>query len=380
MAITKEQNPSEHSPAHNPLVYVWSSDNTNEPNFSFAIRIFLNSAVIYTDVVYPTNGDYAYFDCRPIVENYIKNSSLNPKEISINADQLELEISEIYGTPPIPQSRVNFSDIFLYNISLSDLQFSPDYLEDNFRDKKPLTDNPDRDGYIEVLRGQPIIQSYMRDSETGSGAIINYDIIIDYFNESNTLLHSESENTLKGDVHQWDINQFYGDIGVPNIEDVYYIETYIGGGVEKIKYKYIEPCFNQSSLIWENKYGSFDTFAFKHNLIDSNEIESYSYMKKYGGWDGNEYSFDIGQHREVTYKKKSNHKGEIVSDYMSEEKRNWLANSLILSNKVWIYKDGKLQAIKVTDLRYTKSNKRFDELKDLIVKFNYSYQENSILA
>ncbi len=375
MAITKLQSPNALSPIHNPLIYTWSSDNIAEDNFSFGVNVKYNSATIYTDVVYPTNNNRAYIDLKPIVENYIDSPDVSIKLLEKEADKVQLQVVEIYGTPPTskPLSTETFAEIEVFNVSFTDIEFNTLTLTSKFLSNKAFTDNPDKSKGIEVLRGQPLISSQLIAWASGS------EIEIKYYDDSNTLLSTFTDTINECDLVQLDVNQFYGDIGVPNIEDVYYIDVTIADG-ETVSFEYVEPCYNPSSLVWQNKYGSFDTFVFNHNLIDSNEIESYSYMKKYGGWSGNSYTFDLIQHREVNYKKKSKHKGEIVSDYMSQDKRNWLANSLLLANKVWIFKEGILQAINVTDLRYTVKDKRFDELKDLIVKFDYSYRENSILS
>ncbi len=375
MSISKLQSPAEHSPIHNPLVYTWRSDNTAEVNFSFKVEVRYNDVVIYTDFIYPTNGNKAYIDLQPIVENYIQSPKLKGQEINIDLDELKLFVVEYWGEPPTLKSTTltGFDIVYLFNISLSDIEYSDFDLLTTFRSNRLFTDNPDINKGVKALRGQPLVLSQFIDW------VFGVKIQIAYKDDAGATLFTFNKAIDECDIVQIDVNDFYDEVGVPSIEDVYEIQVTISSG-ETAVFEYVTPCYNPSSLIWQNKYGSFDTFVFNHNLIDSNEIESYSYMKKYGEWDGENYTFDLSQHREVNYKKKSSHKGEIVSDYMSEEKRNWLARSLYLSNKVWIYKDGRVQAIKVNDLRYTKKNNRFDELKDLIVKFDYSYQENSILS
>jgi hypothetical protein len=68
MAISFFQEPQLFTPATNPIIWVFSSDQTGQANFSYKVELIINGALFGTYELYPMFDTYAKFDASECID------------------------------------------------------------------------------------------------------------------------------------------------------------------------------------------------------------------------------------------------------------------------------------------------------------------------
>ena len=131
MAITIQQSPQSFTMANNDLLWVFSSNEFGQQNFEFKVEVVVDGVTISTDKIFPLSGGNAYYNASEIVTPFFDDPEINT-DITTTADlcvemgvlkQVELIITEVYGTSPSEEDTATTDTVDVWRASLSDLEF-----------------------------------------------------------------------------------------------------------------------------------------------------------------------------------------------------------------------------------------------------------------
>jgi hypothetical protein len=161
MAITFHQIPEDYSPSDNPLVFVFSSNQTLQPNFFYRVRTKYNGNIVSVDDVFPQVGSRAMFDA----SHFMKQLAIQP-EIknqvfwSRNLERLNLEVIEFYGTTPVAEDSLESDTIRIWKSSVSEYRFTQGFADYVTGERLALTRQP-RGKRHKLIKGQDTGVSYI---------------------------------------------------------------------------------------------------------------------------------------------------------------------------------------------------------------------------
>lgn len=349
MAVTFYQQPSDYQTSDNPLIYNFGSNKTGQPNFSFIVKTYINAILVSTERIFPKVSGRSKWDASVVV----KNAIYTPKRPTalyedINLPEIYVTITENYGSTPTDHSIGTSSTISIIKAKLSEEDFKTINIGTDYVDAKFLTNVPDR--IIHATKQQDVFLQYISTDTIQKLFIDAYDIDGNYIN---TYTSPDNPSSL------WNMNLSYDNIFAvfPAIATAYELQVYINSS-ETIFIRYdIADCDNKDVLSWINKFGAFDQFVFTHYQENRASVESQSYNRQFGGWDGSDYSFDneYGEIETVKIKKPT---GYIVSGWITPTIQNWLVS---LYDSIGVRLNNE-QNIKITSSSYTVKTNRFDEL------------------
>jgi hypothetical protein len=161
MAITFHQQPATYSPSDNPLVFVFSSNQTAQPNFFFRIRTKYNGNQVSVDDVFPQVGSRAMFDASHIMKQLAIQPELKNQVFwSRNLERLSIEVFEFYGSPPIEQSSEPSNTILIWKSCVSEYRFTKGFADYVTGERLALTRMP-RGKRHKLIKGQDTGVSYI---------------------------------------------------------------------------------------------------------------------------------------------------------------------------------------------------------------------------
>lgn len=373
MAVTFESIPNNYSPSDNPLTYVFSSDQTAQANFSFKVETILNGSVVSENKVYIEVSDRAHYDCSPDVTNLMQKPRVTTL-IGTDMDTiytLQLRVTEVYGSTPTEQATATSTVQYTFKACLpldewETVDFATDYLN-----TKWLTDAPNNT--FRVIRGQDVICSILL---SGSNAIT-----IKFYDSSDVLLDTfapPAGTTILTQLNVSSANMTSIYAGGGTYADVSYFTAQIGTS-EILTFIYVdEYCNGINSLVWLNKYGTFDQYPIEHNVSESTTIEPRSYKKKYGNWSGTSFEYDVNDSGNIDFEKIMNDSGELTTNYMTDTVQNWFVSAYD-SPKAYLYnRDGLQFRLNLTGTGYKKKQGRFEDLISETMKYSKSMNRRSV--
>ena len=105
MAVTITQEPQLFQPACNPYVWVFSSDQTAQPNFSFIVELYVNFVLVSTHQVFNESANYAKFDASGELRALLTSEMITTGALLTFYDTaisfVNIKVYEKYGTPPV---------------------------------------------------------------------------------------------------------------------------------------------------------------------------------------------------------------------------------------------------------------------------------------
>lgn len=350
MAVTIYQEPQLASPASNPLVFTFASDQTAQVNFSYVIEVYVNASLHSTHKVFPESDVYSRFDCSEIMKSVVESQNPAVDALNYNADaawtEYYIKVFESYGEPIAIEADATSSALTTFNGSLRHIDFiSWDYsLYDPYqtagalfltsfpRDQKYMVGMSDRT-FLSVLNPAESSLDLNIELFDITGASIATDTIpID--NYYLTMIDVSPDSLM---------NNMSFTIG--NFESCYYYEvevsTSTGFETEKFKMYVDHSCerFTNYRLHWLNKFGAWDSFSFNLLSQESTDIASSQYKREKGVWKGDGFLYNRNRGELMTIAKWSTDKLTLNSDWMKEAVQNWLVRELNESPKVNLYID-----------------------------------------
>jgi len=374
MAVTIEQEPAVWQTSDNPLNYVFSSDETGQPNFSFKVEIKVDLQVVYEDKVFVEVADKSHFNASPIVRYMISGPSLLAPLFADSGTTrtVQLVVTENYGDPAQDEASASSSVTNMFKASVSDREFLINDYDAEWKLQKWFTKHPTNE--MVVLRTQDKSLSIL-----GGGTLAQ--LQMEFFDANDVSLHSYTSANQNFNI--WQLNLSADNLtttaGVPDLSLVSYYTVQVGSS-DVITVRYLdEYCWSPTAVTWVNEFGAFDSFVFQHSYVESGNVKTSSYTKQFGAWNGTTYEFVLGNSGNVDYFKRNLKKGKIATHYMSEVLQNWLVESMIgkgLGHAFYLI-DGTNYPIKITANAYEKKKERWEDLISELVAFDVSFDDNS---
>lgn len=401
MAITIVNEPEPFWPICNNVVWVFESDETAQPNFSFIVELYFNAVLHSTHEVFPESANVGKFNISTIGRAVITSTYPDAADLAaeLNPDVTwSLTIYEKYGTPPIADlgsatntSGFNFlNGSFRYGEAL-DYAYEDYDLDTGGKGDLFLTDFPrDRKDMCsyEQHKFLSIINS---GGDNLTGYVILYDItgtLITSATWTGTLatglvtpMVCVSPITLVGGT----------SLVQSDFDDCYYYTIQLkqtatpAKDSEIYKIYYDQECssYPRRSLIWLNKYGAWDSFAFTLLSEDSTDITSNTYNRQSGRWTAGDYIYSLSDGFQMTQSKYMQDKLILNSDWIHEEVQQWLARELYESPRVYLLNDfgsSVLEPVNVTNANYLLKQRRKAGLIQEQVQIDRTYTKVSQLG
>lgn len=350
MAITIAQEPQLSSPANNPLVFTFGSDQTAQPNFSYVVEVYVNGSLHSTHKVFPENGIYSRFDCSEILRSVVQSS--NPAIDAVNFNYSNawssyyIIVSESYGDPIAIEDSATSSSLTAFNGALRHI----DFISWNYT----VYDALSTDGAL-FLTSFPRDQKYMvgMDDRTFVSLLnpteSSVDLIVELFDVTGTSIATDTVAIDNYYLTTIDIspNSLMNNMSftIGNFESCYYYEVHCniatGYDTENFRMYMDHSCnrFTNYRLHWLNKFGAWDSFSFNLLSEETTDITASQYKREKGTWKGSDYNYNRESGEQMTVTKYSVDKLILNSDWMKQSVQNWLVRELMESPKVNLYID-----------------------------------------
>ena len=355
MAVTIYSTPQLYAPSDNPLSFTFGSDQTGQTNFSYKVQTILDGTVVSEDQVFAQSSNRGHFDCSPIVMNLMQLPRIT-NDLSTNMDiisTLVIRVTERYGDPIADQDSADSVSVNTFKASLPDSEWEDKDFEGEYLDNLWLTDAPDN--VFRVIRGQAVIGAMLTSGLNS--------LVVRFYDSSDILLDTYS---VAHAYQYWQVNLSSTNLSAVYLgvdyNDVAYFTTEIGAS-DVCTYYYVDDyCNGIHSLVWMNKYGTFDQYPIEHYVSSESTVQVRSYKKKYGNFSGTDFVYDVNSSGNLDFEKTITDKGTLVTNYMTDTIQNWFVSTYDTLTHFLYNTEGILFRINVKSLSYKKKNGRFDEL------------------
>jgi hypothetical protein len=397
MAVTFSQEPGIFSPATNPILYAFSSDQTGQPNFSYKVELYIDTALFGTYEIYPMAGPYAKFDASEYVRSFLKtHTSVASGFICETADQwntVGLKVYESYGNPPALEDFEAAANIICFNGALRyedfvNFDYKTYYLDPSAGDQPIwLTTYPGKEkqytnyadpfhagilakksltGYIMYLRIYDITGA-VTFSYSDSIGIIERVVMLDISPNS-----FDSNGWTSGT--EWN-SCYYYEVELKATSSVSPFPFIIS---EPYRLYYDQSCnrFTPQKLYWMNKFGVIDQYEFKMYSEESTSINSYGYQVQPGQWVDGNYTLSLNDSEKRVNMKTAEDRITLNTDWMKPDVQNWLVRELYESPQVWLYKDGIFQPV-ILENKDSRQKSRFKDgliQETVVATITWSYR------
>lgn len=289
MATTIVSSPQLYTFSGNIMQWVFSSNQTAQPNFSFIINVFYNGVVIATHEVFIENLTSAKIDIQTIIDSYISYNEQTIDETDIDVAQVlskaKIDIKEKYGATPIIQSTLSSSTIYVMKGSLPLADFySWDYNDYTIgaTSSKFLTANP-------LLTDYGTFGIFLNNP---SGAL-DYDIVVV---DSNGNIHTKTLPNARLLFLNINNTTLLGiGFSQPQIDASKYFSFQISNNVlltyvSEMRTIYLTKCYQfANKLTYINRFSIPEQFVFKQHERYKYNSEASTYEKRIGGWVGSDF-------------------------------------------------------------------------------------------
>src|SRR3990167_1684754 len=335
MSVTIHQTPESYTPSDNPIVWTFSSDQTAQPNFVYAVKVFINDAQVATDLVFPTNGIYAYYDA-----SWIASTNCQPPTISTdlvvdanNYCTVKITIVERYGDPVADGASTAGTNITACKARM---------LDDDFVDWDP-TD------YIfgtsaKWLTNYPItlISPKVRATDEQIRLMFinnlnNVTLSIKLYDSSDNLLASGAYGFTSAAYRMLMVNAtpsvIVGEaIGIQQTDfdaaAYYTVEDAVDMVAFRIDIDTSLVYDTYKRLHYLTQWGDISSWSFGLISRRSGSVDSHSFRQGFGEWSSNQFIFSKERGRDIDYGKTIERKMKCVSDWLTEEQQNWMVLNL----------------------------------------------------
>lgn len=386
MAVTIHSSPQFYTPSDNPIRWTFSSNQTGQANFSYIIEAYVNGVLDSRHEIFPEVGARAHFDMQDIMQRFTPVATTTQTTVGKSASNFAecyIIVRERYGSTPAYGSSATSSSVFPFKACLSPEEFAVwDYTDYAFSSSSIanfMTDSPQE---LSIQPGKDYFLTLIQDGENelaltfqlfeadgtsipGSDVAIPDALRIVQININTDLLVSESI------------------IPQESFDAAAYMDIYVaqGGGDPgtEIKRFYFDrsTCGTSTYFVWLNKYGGFDAFLFTHNRIYSGSIQSYTYEKQFGEWQGTSFVYNPNNSGVIDYLKRGAKRMTAVSGFIHQDQQNFLVQSMYMSPLCYILDDEYIR-VRVEATEYTLQQDNFEEeyTEEVTVSFpNYQLSQ-----
>ena len=390
--VVFESEPQLYTPSDNPITWVLSYPTAGTFNLFFELVVYINGEGVSTLRLTPERSDntnyYAHVDVSNIVKTYVEKANVDQSTIVIDANnykQVQIIALVYYSTTLTGTVAFDIatlagsSTIYAFKGCLSKKEFvSWDYTNyvPTASTKKYLTENTD---IVELREKDETFLQII----TNSLPVL---LIIDLYNSSGSVINSHVESLSSNVISQLKFsttllktiftptevnNTVYFNVSIKNLSYAFRSET------KRININRA-GCYRGKNLTWLNKFGAYDTFLFTYNAIYKADVQSKSYGKQFGTWDGVDYIYTNTNSGNLTYLKTITEKVQVVSDWLTQSQQNWLVyiyeSPLIYINEGVVYEN-----IDIENSSYAVKQSEHEELFNEIIDCKFSNTKNSVL-
>jgi len=403
MAITITQEPQYFQPACNPYVWVFESDQTAQPNFSFIVELYVGGSLVSTHQVFNESANYAKFDASGDLRCLLTSDMVTTGALLTfydpAVDVVNIRVYEKFGTPPVLSGtfvtgRVNRA----WNASLRHPDFiNYDHLTYMVSRTNPnsgnilfLTDFPRTRKYFVGLyentfltfinRSKPNVDFYLKLYDITGSLVTSYTVTINV-GDLNVIDCSPQNLIANTPVTLVDFqSSAYYTIRVQGVDP-----GVNSGFTETFTFWIDTEChrYDTHRLHWLNKLGGWDSFTFTLVSTDSTNVKTSSYQRERGQWDtsGTAWEYTRYHGEQMAFNKYAIDKTVLNSDWIHESVQQWLVRDLYESPKVYLEMGiGKFEPVKVTNEDYTLKQRRVNGLIREVVTLERTYTYNSQLT
>jgi hypothetical protein len=392
--------PQAFTPSDNPITWTLSYPMSGAYKLFFEIVVLVDGDSVATLRVDQERSDgtdyFAHIDVSNIVKTYVNKSLVGQSTIVSDANNyksVQLLAAVYYATT---ENGIVSADISTLNASTTIYAFKSclskkEFVNWDYTDyqiggstKKFLTDNTNN---VELREGDSTYLTIIEGNYTNFS--LAYTITFNLYNNSNTLIATNSINISVGtdEIKQFNINTSLliseGLFTQGNIDNSDYINVLLkaaSAGITETKRINInkEGCYKGKNVIWLNKFGAYDSFLFTYNTILKSDVQSKSYGKQFGAWNGETYEYTTKDTGSLTYLKTITDKVQIVSDWLTQSEQNWLV-SIYDSPLVYMNEDTTYENIEIENSSYGLKQMEHEELFNEILECKFTNTRNSVV-
>lgn len=388
MAITIHQQPQIFSLSDNDILYVFSSNQTAQPNFEYRIEIRINGVLQFVGKVFPIQGATAYFNATEILRGLVPAPTINSQpDTSVNLDPLffgnssnrlvNFRVIERFGDP-IANGAQAEHNARVWKGACSELQYislnTEMYTIGATVDRLFLTNFPrSHKYYIDINKN--IYLSFINQS--------NESIILAWTSEDDNDLYTFG--TFASNVYFFNLNTnaITNSLGTNwgKFATIQVVE--LDGGQttprnELFRFEFAECLDDDRTVYFLNKLGGVDQWLFtKRKQVKSN-FERSEFKKKFGVLDGNSYNYDSFIGRGQNFHNAQTETMVLDSDWLHPDVHAWLVQELLESPLVWMEdNEGNKTRYMIQNSMSDQGQEKYDVWKTLSLEMKPTLQSYS---
>ena len=373
MSVTIHQEPSNYNLSGNPLVVVFSSDETAQDNFSYKVEIYVNSVLVESHKLFPQFGIKSHIDISDVAERYC-DIPTTPSGVCIDAGNyvdVEVKVIENYGTTPT--DHLNDSSTFkVYKGKQSKINFL-EWTPSDYSfgiDKSWLTTFPSAEKRYTKL-------SYNHYCMFITNSIsLKYSISL--YDSSGSLIQTIklSSFTAWGDITTFNINEttLLG-VGFPRsrVDSAARIDVKLFDNVGNYASTYVvyvdDRCISSKpyQLHFLSRIGSLESYFFIKKTNYNTSIKSSEFEKQFGYFDSDgNWAYNVGGVGD--YIKELEDGIEVQTDWLNDDEYQWLCENFLTSPLVYFEINGEIYRCKVSESSYKLKTNTYDMVYSLKAK------------
>lgn len=391
MAVTIYDEPQLISPAGNPLVFTFSSNQTAQVNFSFVVEVYIDGLLRITQEVFRQFNTLGRIDVSEAVQSTLSNIRITT-DIEYDATDSMVEyyiiVYEKYGATPTIQASDTSTTVKAFNGSIEYADFvSWDYTDYDpwqVNLSKFLTYFPRSKRALSGLEENFYLGYFEQTGVEVATLVVNiFDI-----NNNNTAFAALTLTSTEFNILNVGPQVLIDNTSLvaADFDDCYYYTVYVeltDKATETFRIYLDSDCkrYETFRLHWLNKLGSFDSFTFGLVSTESATVQSFGYQRDPGVWDGTSYTYPLYAGQKIDFAKTKSEQLVLNSDWINQDVQQWLVNSLYDSPLIYLERDNgtAFEPVKVTNSSYTLKNRRRDGLIQETVSIERTFTYRSQL-
>lgn len=333
MSVTIHQTPQDYTPSDNPVVWTFSSNQTGQANFAYAVKVFINDTQVATELLFPESGIYTRFDASGYAMNYCNTPEL-PTTLygdAANYCTVRITVTERYGSPVADGASSAATNITCWKARMFDDEwtaFDPaNYTVDGVTAVPFLTNFPFASEYPKIKTTNESI--YLMTINDGND-IVNFRVTL--FNSGGAFT-SATVATVSSSANKLTIFNLSPAVIIAatsltsanfeaasyyTVSSTNYLTSY------RIDINEDEQYSTYKRLHFLSQWGTIESLSFGLISRKGGTVQTFGYRKSFGEWNGSAYEFSNDQGRDITYATTIDREMRCVSDWLSEAVQNWL--------------------------------------------------------